>query len=885
MKLSKKHIRVFLKLYQRALKREPHVSAITVMFLFTFSLSTFMGYDAWKNHDRYASSTFSKWNNFQNRYVERSIANNNEVCQGKDIQISIIDNEIKKLEKQYETGHVIEGNWYGVELSKLPSIQAQMLADFGGLIGDQNKSANYKECSNVVCILNKVYSDPTEISGKITYFWYLKTGSMISLSNEIPAQSSEYPGNYNNRIHNLKDYLFTKNELKNFYILAKSLPENFLHNPLLKSIHKVPNNNQIEGYTTSECAISRPEGQVLINKNCMRTDKGFLINLTTQVAQYIDHFEGMKKGDSIYSYSQEWLDKSFWIREAFLEPKTHTYKTRWLSQFKKEHSISENANLSPSQQFAQLLSYYRFESMDFLTKTPSDLGHTIKNDFYSNQTFDANGMFNQYFKQTSKEWSKKEVTLWTDCFEEHLSPDTLTQHTRDLASSIESPLYACVESKIPNFISEVVDTIKKNNYEGCQFFNDEQKYGHVSEKYYSVLQKFLMEKVLQRKLELQNHGVEVLVGQKVKDEFIKTVDPSSIFINCFTHEESKECYQEKMQAELNKVLNKYRDISDYYREIVRKDIITLFKYDEIKLKTNQIAKKFITPFYSKLHFGAKHIWNQCKEEGSNEKEELEMPMQFTGGRFYVDPKLLNCINTRMESELYEIVNIGAFQKLDEQIIEFKLNKPEREFALSFMRGKLIQILNNILEEEVKVEENMIATRFKKKEERIFSYFDAKVDLLNNIYSFDQVSKKCIDELRDFYPKYVYYSPIQKVDNNQGREVCSKYLMKPQVSGKLSSIFTKRWNENKKLAESFIDDYFVDAVDDCNDDYPRDLGSNYMRNARMRKICIEESYKEAMAYALKEWKSDEHYEYFANKEDELVRHMWALMKPKVNTAIK
>jgi hypothetical protein len=155
-----------------------------------------------------------------------------------------------------------------------------------------------------------------------------------------------------------------------------------------------------------------------------------------------------------------------------------------------------------------------------------------------------------------------------------------------------------------------------------------------------------------------------------------------------------------------------------------------------------------------------------------------------------------------------------------------------------MRGKLIQILNNILEEEVKVEENMIATRFKKEEKRIFSYFDAKVDLLNNIYSFDQVSKKCIDELRDFYPKYVYYSPIQKVDNQHGREVCSKYLMK-----------------------------------------------NYMRNARMRKICIEESYKEAMAYALKEWKSDEHYEYFATKEDELVRHMWALMKPKVNIAIK
>jgi hypothetical protein len=298
-----------------------------------------------------------------------------------------------------------------------------------------------------------------------------------------------------------------------------------------------------------------------------------------------------------------------------------------------------------------------------------------------------------------------------------------------------------------------------------------------------------------------------------------------------------------------------------------------------------LRKKFITPFYSKLHFGAKHIWNECKENGSDESVALDMPMQFTGGRFYVDPKLLNCINNTMESELYEIVNLGAFQELDEQVIEFKLNREEKEFALSFMRGKLIQILNNILEEEVKVEENMLATRFKKKEGQIFSHFDETGDLLTDIYSYDQVSKKCVEELRDYYPKHVYYSPIQSVDKKHGREICSTYLKKPEINSKLSSIFAARWDENKKLAEEFIDDYFVDAVADCNDDYPRDLGSNYMRNARMRKICIEESYKEAMAYALEEWKDDEHHEYFASKEDELIRHMWALMKPKVDIAIK
>ena len=885
MKLSKRAFKIYFKLYWRAVKREPHVGVITFMFVFTFSLSGFMGFDAWKNHDRYASSTFTKWNDFQNRYIERNIANAGEVCQGKDIRFNVIDSEIKELEKQYETGHVIEGNWYGVDLKTLPSIQAQMLADFGHLIGDQNKSTQYKECSEVVCIFNKIYNDQSGLSGKITYYWYLKTGSMLSLSNEIPAQKSDYPGMYNERTHNLSDYLFTQEELKNFYVLAKSLPINFLHNPLFKSVHKIPNNNNIEGYDSDECAVSRPEGQVLVNHRCIGSDQKFLINITNQIAKYIDQFEGKKVGDTIYSSSKEWLDKSFWVREGFFDPKSKKYSYRWLNQLNKDHHVSREASLSPSQQFSQLLAHYRFEPMHFMSKTPSEIGQVIKNDFYSNQTYDPNGMFTQYFEQSVKEWSEKEVVLWRDCMDQYLTPETMTQHTRDLASSIESPLYSCVESKIPDFVQEVVDSIKKNNFEGCRFFNDQNKYGHVSEKYYQVLQKFLMEKVLQRKIELQNHGVEVLVGQQIKDEFIKSVDPTSVFINCFNEEEQKECYQDSMRSELFKIMNKHRSISDYYREIVRKDIAELFSYDEIKLKTNQIAKKFITPFYSKLHFGAKHIWNKCKQLGGNENETLEFPLAFTGGKNYVNPTLLNCVNDRMDKELYEIVNIGAFQELDEKTIEFRLNKEEKEFALSFMRGKLVQILNNILEEEVKVEENMLITRLRKKEQFINDKFDETGVLLANIYSYSQVEDKCIEEVRSFYPETVYYSPLSKVDKQHGREICSAYLKRPKVASKINSIFAARWDENKKLTEEFIDDYFSDAVEDCFSDFPAEMGANYMRNARMRKICVEESYKEAMGYALEEWKDHDHHEYFASKEDELVRHMWGLMNNKVTKALK
>ena len=75
---------------------------------------------------------------------------------------------------------------------------------------------------------------------------------MLSVGNKLPHQTAKIPGNYDGKEYPLSSYLFSPQELKNFYVLAKSLPEKFLHIPLLKSIHKVPLSAKIEGYPSSE---------------------------------------------------------------------------------------------------------------------------------------------------------------------------------------------------------------------------------------------------------------------------------------------------------------------------------------------------------------------------------------------------------------------------------------------------------------------------------------------------------------------------------------------------------------------------------------------------------------------------------------------------------
>ncbi|MEX0799172.1 MAG: hypothetical protein WD025_06990, partial [Bacteriovoracaceae bacterium] len=252
---------------------------------------------------------------------------------------------------------------------------------------------------------------------------------------------------------------------------------------------------------------------------------------------------------------------------------------------------------------------------------------------------------------------------------------------------------------------------------------------------------------------------------------------------------------------------------------------------------------------------------------------------------YVNAKLLNCVNDKMDDELYEIVSLGAFQELDEKTLEFSLNQTEKEFALSFMKGKMRQILNNILEEEVKLEKNRVASHFDEKEPSILSEFAKSGKLLSEIYSYQQVTDKCLDEMKSHYPENYFYHPESTVDKKYGRKICSTFIQSPGVKDKIAQEVSKKWEENKKLAESYLDDFFAEEVEDCNDDYPRTLGSAYMRNSRMRKICIEEAYNFAINYAMEEWQDHKHYEYFSDKERELGDYLYRQSGSKIQRALK
>lgn len=876
MQWNKRYFKVVGKLCSRRFKKNPHHFPILAMSTISFAMVIWAVVYSINTEKLYQKSSFTQWSQQQKLTAQdRFPASENTQHNCQQWHPELLDQEIGKLEAQYETKHFIKGQWYGVDLESLPSAQAQFLADNGRHIGDKSLSQNYNHCKDVICVLNEVYQDSTGESGKLVYYWYLKTGSMLNASNFIHGQDSKYPGSYQNNTYPLSAYLFSKDELQNFFILAKSLPNSFLKNPLLKTLYKIPDGADFEGQgaKTAECGVGLASGHLLLKKDCLsHNKKDFLKNIARHLSKYIDQSyaqDSNPRKKKLYSERKEWLDRSLWTKEEHWDKYAQKYQLIW-----HKHGQHSTDAVNPSDEFSTLLTEYRFEPQSFEQRADERTRELIKNVFFAGKSYTANGLFDQYFSQTTDQWSQQEPTIWNDCLDQHLRPELLQKGSRDLASSLEEPLYACVENKIPNFIHNSVSEIINDEIEGCEFFTDYDQYGHMATRYFETVDKFLNESVVKRKLELKNFGKEVLAGQQAKAEFIRKVDPASVYIRCFGEKSEREretCYTKTLQKRLDITLNSYREISKHYKERIREEILNVYPYLNVSSKTNAIAKNFIAPFSSQIKYAAKEIWKSCKRKGQNEEHKIKLPLKFTGNKNYVNAKLLNCINERIDDELEDIIDLG------------ELKNTEKEYALSFMAKRMNQMLGNLLEEEVQLEENRFANYFEQKQKEVVDNFKSNPELLGSIYSFQQVGDSCLEHLQKHYPEDYFYHPKSKIDKEYGRKICSSIIQIPEINQRIEVAAKERWQDNVSWNLTQLSKYFENESTECLTNYPQSEDAANIRNSRMRRICIEEAFQIAFEETLNDWYDHKHYEYFSHREEELKRRLLREANDKISQA--
>jgi len=892
-----RRLKIYLKLWKKRLRKSLKLNAIMAVAMLFVTVLSLSIYQRFHDEERLLS-TFSLWQYTQqdlspNEENHRSIASVNQ-CTFNEVSLPQIKNEVAQLERTFQTGSNLEGKFYGLDLNKLPSIGAQLLADNKDLIGDQGARSNYNfsACDSVACIFNELYGDDSKLSGYITYYWYLKTGTMLSLSNYVPEQKDHQPGKYSEKDFSYSDFLFNKSELVNFYHLAKSLPEKLTFVPLLKSIHKVPAQAKIE-QSLNTCSFSLPKGQILMHPNCMNKGEiDFFINATREIAKYADRHEGLKLGVASISNSKYWLETSGWQKESLFNPISKETKSNWKSKLSLNDFVDARATKSPIEQFASIIAYYRFQPQRLVNKTPAELVNWVKKNIYHENVFDPSGLYKQFMFKVSNTWSVQEVGIWKKCMDQTLDPKKpIKEVQRELANSIDHPLYTCVEQKVPGFIDYAVGEIKKNQYEGCEFFTERHnnQYGHQLERFHQNIEKFIAEKILQRKIEFKRHGPEVLIGYEIKKKFVSTIDPKAVYISCFDKFNSQNCYETSMKSKLNQITYLHPTISKYYTKTLEDDILSLFPFDEVQKDTNEVTKRFLAPYSARLSQAATKIWDSCKANGRDEKEKLDFPLSFSGGRYFVNPKLVNCINSSLKETIYDMAELKAFHKTEDEVLEFKLKPIEQEFALSFLQGRLLQTLNNILEKEYLSEQIRLAQHFKEASLKALSQFSEDHDtFFSNVFSFNQVKKLCIEKINAFYPESYFYHPTEQIDIAYGHPLCEKFVNMPFVRNKLSKEVTRQWELNKDFAEKVLVEKYQTQIDLCYDDNPvlergPSSAQQNRRNKYRRDSCLEISYVESINKALAEWRDHKNYQYFANKESQLYSHLKSLERKFVRAA--
>lgn len=835
MKSLSLRLRVAIKFYARAMKRSPRQAALIAMITLTVGLAIGLAHRQKQDRQKFSANTFSRWNQYHKIQLHRLPASAvKDTCLSSDASFANIDLEIQRLESKLLSAHTIEGNWYGVNLKVLPSPQAHLLADYGEILGDRSKSKNFRGCKSAICVFNQVAQDPSKLYGKLVYYWYLKTGSMISLSNPPGAKK-------------LSPYLFTLEELKDLYTLAKSLPASFIHNPLFRSIQKVAN---LDG---KKCVDSLPSGSIHISAECLRKPGATSSLITLALTRYIDQRFADKNG-KLFSQREQWLEASQWSFKEYWSFGANTYQIKWSS------SLSPNFS-SPEEQFSQLLADYRFSPRSFQERANDKAGRILANHFFPGVSYDPKGLLRSYLKTSINEWSRREERLWAHCLESHYDPPN--RAGREVANFLEDPLIACVENKIPAFKEEMLSKLKSEQPEACAFFN-ENHYTAESKHYKRALEKYLLEQILQRKIELKRHGQEVLLGLMAKQEFLEKIDPASIVIYCHQEADPQNCYQQALKERLTNALKK-RKFSPYYQASLEENILELFPYEEVRAQTNELAKRFVTPFYSRARYAASFIWESCKAQGPGENRSLKLPLLFTGGRHYMNAKLLNCVNEKTKEELLQMTKLELMQKNEEQAPEFKLSPSERKFALSFLEGKMRQIYNAILEEEIRLEDRRLASHFSQSQKNILQTLQSDKTLLESLYSYDELKGRCLDSLAEFYPSDIFYRPKSMVHKDFGRKICAHYAGLPGIQKTANAEIQKSWEENKRQTLSEFIEEIADKAEDCRSQYA---------DLRMAQICLEKASEVVMKETIKDWRQSKYHKHFVSKEGELMASLRA-----------
>jgi hypothetical protein len=817
----------------------------------SFASAILMLVGVWDSHHDFKQSTFSKWERaFEesqqtNEYFQqRNPASSAEQfsCLNQKYDLVSLKQEVNQLEMSYDSGKPIEGQWRGINLSTLPTPQAQLLLDHGQFISVGEK--DFSHCRDVLCVINDIYQtqqiDQSSEKSYLSYYWYLKTGSFLSLVD----QHFSYP------------------ELINLWKLSHSMPEGFFFLPSFKVVRK----SIIED--GSKCSELKSSGELLIQANCLNTvseEKNQLIQYATIFLNVIDENKLVQK-ESISS-SSHWLAISEWKKHEHLTS-DFTYSYKWQHSNKDELFISDFSKFSPLDQLVSSLAHFRYNPEGVFT-LDQNFHSFLAKIFFENNHFDGKGLQEKYLKFANKTWDELESGYWVDCLNNHYDVDFIAKNKdRSQFQKLNSELYTCMENKIPSFVAKVMGHIKAKEYEGCDFLNND-KYKTYSAQFHENLTKSINKRVFKTHFDLEKWGVEVLIGYKIKNSVAQELDPTAIYVSCTTRKDLDQCYTNRLQFHVESLVAKYGKIHPDFVSQLKHEITDRFHFKKIMVQAESKIKRFLFPYYSQLRVASQNTWNECVKKGTSGIGSISSYTPYDGSEYYVHPDLINCINNKIHKIVGKILNTPVVVQYDKKRdISFELKSTEKHYAHQHLLRRTTQYFNEFTARESEKEQKSMREFFSSNSENMIYKIVGDEYFLKNIYSKVQVKERCLEIVAKYYPENTHFHNKSILEGHFGNNICQEVLKNGKVQRAVASTIENEWSTLKQSMLKEFKAGYQKAIDDCYDRYPTKLSIDLVKNSNLRQKCLETEHQEISENLIGNFRNSKQAEYFLYKETEL-----------------
>ncbi len=570
-----------------------------------------VGCDQISERKSLSNKLYVELNHFQND--KRNLASENESkCFKQRFNIKDLKNEISYYESKYNEESIESRNWRGIELSNLPLPQANFLILYGDKIGDQNeKKSSLDFCKDLICVINFFYGGKIPEAGYVHYLWFLKFGQLLSIDNVIPRQVSKKPGVYNGKEISFENYLFSKEELKNFWTLSHLIDDPIFKLPTLKEIQRVPRGELFEETSFKKhCGLSSPAGWIKLTDECLgkqeTLESGYLLeSVTHEIGHHIDFFLGKSLFQIPFrSEREDYLKVAGFYLDEYVDENNYIFRNWKLGP--EARSLNHYSSKNPQESFAEVSAYFRLNPEFVKTQLGDDHFNWMKNEVFKNKEFLEPNFFQKWIDTRRKEIFDRSIGIFLTCKNEE----------------------NCRETKVLESISELISEIKYNEPEGCQKLEkDKSLFNQLLKSAFEENIKFIS---MQESSSYQFNPNEQFEGEMA----IRS------YFNCYFELDQEKCYA----RDLDQFFNKEDELKNY---------LSFYPFLKMDGFINKRLQEYLLGHVEMINEKAIQLFQVCSSYESNE--------ELNGRSFFIPPEFLkisiyNCLNKMYDDFIHQIVD-------------------------------------------------------------------------------------------------------------------------------------------------------------------------------------------------------------------------------------